>query len=115
MSNTTFAFKQFTIKQDKCAMKVGTDAVLLGAWVNSVNSKNILDIGTGTGVIAIMLAQKSDANIDAIDIDEKAVQQALQNVNSCPWKERINVHHTAFQNFSANQQKKYDLIVSNPP
>jgi tRNA1Val (adenine37-N6)-methyltransferase len=115
MSHSTFAFKQFVIQQDKCAMKVGTDAVLLGAWVNASQSKNILDIGTGTGVIAIMLAQKSNAVIDAVDIDESAYKQALENVSTCPWKERISVHHTPFQHFSIETQKKYDLIVSNPP
>jgi tRNA1Val (adenine37-N6)-methyltransferase len=96
-------------------MKVGTDAVLLGAWVNASSSQNILDIGTGTGVIAIMLAQKSTATIDALDIDVNAVEQATENVNTCPWKSRINLHLTSFQDFSDNQQKKYDLIVSNPP
>lgn len=115
MPHSTFAFKQFTIKQNNCAMKVGTDAVLLGAWVNASQSINILDIGTGTGVIAIMLAQKSNATIDAIDIDESAYKQAIENVMACPWNDRINVHHAAFQDFSTTNKKKYDLIVSNPP
>lgn len=115
MSNTAFAFKQFIIKQDKCAMKVGTDAVLLGAWVDASLSKNILDIGAGTGVIAIMLAQKSDAIIDAIDIDEKAYTQALENIDLCPWKNRLSVQHISFQEFSDESKQKYDLIVSNPP
>ena len=96
-------------------MKVGTDAVLLGAWVNASNSQKILDIGTGTGVIAIMLAQKSTATIDAVDIDVNAYQQAVENVGACPWKDRIKLHHTSFQNFSDTQEIKYDLIVSNPP
>ncbi len=115
MSNSTFAFKQFTINQDKCAMKVGTDAVLLGAWVDASQSTAILDIGTGTGVIAIMLAQKSTAKIDAIDIDQDACEQARENVLSCPWKDRIHIHPIAFQFFSQEQKTKYDLIVSNPP
>ena len=74
-------------------MKVGTDAVLLGSWVNASNAKTILDIGTGTGIIALMLAQKSGARIDAIDIDTNAFIQASENVNDCPWRDRIDVHH----------------------
>lgn len=113
--NHTFAFKQFTVKQDKCAMKVGTDAVLIGAWANVSESKNILDVGTGTGVIALMLAQRSLVPIDAIDIDEAACEQAKENILGSPWKERIKVHHQSLQNFSKQTDKKYDLIVSNPP
>lgn len=115
MSNQTFAFKQFKIIQDKCAMKVGTDAVLLGSWVNASNAKTILDIGTGTGIITLMLAQKSSARIDAIDIDLNAFIQATENVNNCSWKERIEVHHISLQQFAKESDHKYDLIVSNPP
>lgn len=115
MSSQEFVFKQFTILQDKCAMKVGTDAVLLGSWVTTPGVKKILDIGTGTGIIALMLAQKSSATIDAIDIDENAYLQALQNVNNCKWNERIHVHHTSLQQFAFSTHHKYDLIVSNPP
>lgn len=116
MANQSFAFKQFKINQEKCAMKVGTDAVLLGAWVNTANAKHILDIGTGTGIIALMLAQRSGGKIDALDIDENACIQARENVNNCPWKERITVHNSSLQQFSEEHQDyKYDLIVSNPP
>lgn len=115
MSNQLFAFKQFSILQDKCAMKVGTDAVLLGSWVNASNAKTILDIGTGTGIIALMLAQKSSARIDAIDIDSNAFMQAAENVNQCTWKDRIDVHHISLQQFIKESDHKYDLIVSNPP
>ncbi|OFY82670.1 MAG: hypothetical protein A3F72_02315 [Bacteroidetes bacterium RIFCSPLOWO2_12_FULL_35_15] len=115
MSNQSFAFKQFRINQDKCAMKVGTDAVLLGSWVNALNSKTILDIGTGTGIIALMLAQKSGARIDAIDIDNNAFEQARENINSCNWKDRITAHHISLQQFALENSQKYDLIVSNPP
>lgn len=115
MSNQTFAFKQFKIVQDKCAMKVGTDAVLLGSWVNASNAKTILDIGTGTGIIALMLAQKSSARIDAIDIDLNAFIQATENVNDCTWKDRIEIHHISLQQFAKESDHKYDLIVSNPP
>lgn len=115
MSSQGFDFKQFTILQDKCAMKVGTDAVLLGAWVETAAAKKILDIGTGTGIIAIMLAQKSDAKVDAIDIDETAFEQAVQNVGNCKWKSQINVFHISLQKCSVIDGDKYDLIVSNPP
>ncbi|MGZ4034252.1 MAG: tRNA1(Val) (adenine(37)-N6)-methyltransferase [Bacteroidia bacterium] len=96
-------------------MKVGTDAVLLGSWVNASNAKTILDIGTGTGIIALMLAQKSGARIDAIDIDTNAFIQASENVNDCPWKDRIDVHQISLQQFAKESDHKYDLIVSNPP
>jgi len=115
MSNNVFEFKQFKIIQDKCAMKVGTDAVLLGAWVNVANVKTILDIGTGTGIISLMLAQKSGAKIDAIDIDKNSYDQAVENVNECKWKDRIHVFHESLQQYSIQSEKKYDLIVSNPP
>jgi tRNA1Val (adenine37-N6)-methyltransferase len=115
MSETAFHFKQFTIHQDKCAMKVGTDAVLLGAWVKTENESHILDIGTGTGVIALMLAQKSDAHIDAIDIDENAFHQAHNNFLISPWTARLNCMHHSFQEFSEEHTASYDLIVTNPP
>lgn len=115
MPETLFRFKKFAINQDKCAMKVGTDAVLLGAWVQINQEKNILDIGTGSGVIAIMLAQKSQAAIDAIDIQEESFIQAQQNSASCPWNKRISVFHSSIQNFVKQRLRRYDLIVSNPP
>ncbi len=115
MPNTSFAFKQFTIKQDKCAMKVGTDAVLLGAWVLPNGSKRILDIGTGTGVIALMIAQKSQAHIDAIDIDEDAVLQASQNVLGSKFSEKISVTKSSLQEYSKTNPQKYNLIITNPP
>lgn len=115
MSESVFRFRQFTVHQDKCAMKVGTDAVLLGSWVNTDNAKNILDIGTGTGIIAMMLAQKSSAQIDAVDICPDAFKQATENVAESLWADKISVHHISFQEFSETAEKKYDLIVSNPP
>lgn len=116
MPNTSFAFKQFTIKQDLCAMKVGTDSVLLGAWVSPNGSKTILDIGTGTGVIALMLAQKSAADITAIDIDENAVIQAKQNIENSGFPNKITVELISLQHFSKKEnQSKFNLIVSNPP
>ena len=114
MQTTPFRFKQFAVAQDKCAMKVNTDGVLLGAWAEVRDAKSILDIGTGTGVIALLLAQKNlSASIDAIDIDEDAVQQAEENFKQSPWSNRLKTIHNSLQNFSS--ETKYDLIISNPP
>lgn len=115
MPSQEFVFKQFTVQQDKCAMKVGTDAVLLGAWVDASKAKKILDIGTGTGIISLMLAQKSAAKIDAIDLDENAYLQATQNIENSKWKSQIQVYHISLQKCSVINDDKYDLIVSNPP
>ena len=115
MPNDYFKFKQFTVFQDKCAMKVGTDGVLLGAWANCKNAKTVLDIGTGTGLIALMIAQRCNAKIDAVEIDEHAVIQASENVANSLWNDRINVIHQSFQDFINHSERKYSLIVSNPP
>jgi tRNA1Val (adenine37-N6)-methyltransferase len=115
MSDTTFHFRQFTVHQDKCAMKVGTDSVLLGSWINPGESADILDIGTGSGIIALMLAQKSFAQIDAVDVDGNACKQAEENFRISPWLDRLHVIHQSFQDYSKSTLKKYDLIVSNPP
>ena len=115
MPNDFFEFKQFRIKQDRCAMRVSTDAVLLGAWVSAGNSKTILDIGTGTGVIALMLAQKSGAQITAIDIDKDSAEQAAANVAESPYQDRVKVEHCTFQEFAAKHAEKFGLIVTNPP
>jgi tRNA1Val (adenine37-N6)-methyltransferase len=114
MPNSYFKFKQFIIYQENCAMKVGTDGVLLGAWVNAGKASTILDIGTGTGLIALMLAQRSEARIDAIDIDIDAVNQAKANIEKSPWYDRIHIIHEAFQTYS-QKSIKYDLLVTNPP
>lgn len=114
MSNDSFAFKQFTIKQDKCAMKVGTDAVLLGAWINAEECKNILDIGTGTGIIALMLAQKSSADIIAIDIDKQSTDQAIENISNSNFR-NIEVIHISLQALAQSSDKKFNLIATNPP
>ncbi len=116
MPGEYFQFKQFRVHQDRCAMKVGTDAVLLGAWVKIENSATILDIGTGSGVIALMLAQRSEkAKITAIDIDEPAITQAAENVNTSPYASKISVRHCSLQDLAKNSDRKYDLIVTNPP
>jgi len=111
--NTCFRFKQFTIYHDKCAMKVGTDGVILGAWAHVKKRKRILDIGTGSGLIALMMAQRTSAAIDAIELDEQAAQQAQENVLRSPWSEQIKVLHQNILTFS--NPSTYDLIVSNPP
>ncbi|MGB5463588.1 MAG: methyltransferase [Aureibaculum sp.] len=112
-----FKFKLFTIKQDKCAMKVGTDGVLLGAWVSLHAFPNsILDIGTGTGIIALQLAQRSKAEIiDAIEIDNNAFEQAVENFENSPWNDRIFCYHVSLAAFTNEIDQKYDLIISNPP
>ncbi len=115
MANDYFKFKQFIVYQDKCAMKVGTDGVLLGAWAGVENADKVLDIGTGTGLIALMLAQRSNATIDAVEIDPDACEQAQENINHSAWADRIHIIHQSFQDFSKATTTKYDLIVSNPP
>jgi tRNA1Val (adenine37-N6)-methyltransferase len=113
MSNPYFRFKQFTVRHDLCAMKVGTDGVLLGAWAGVENAEKILDIGTGSGLIALMLAQRSKAFIDAIDVDENACEQAKINFENSPFYDRLTILKIPFQDFSSPY--KYDLLVSNPP
>jgi tRNA1Val (adenine37-N6)-methyltransferase len=116
MANPFFQFKQFTVWHDRCAMKVGTDAVLLGAWTDVTDVATILDIGTGSGILALMLAQKSlHAHIDAIDMDATAVNQAAENVEHSPWSDRIMVKHQSWQQFFAENSAQYDLIICNPP
>lgn len=117
MANNYFEFKQFRIDQDGSAMKVGTDGVLLGAWADISEANTILDIGTGTGLIAMMAAQRTNEKtvIDAVEIEESSYQQALSNFANCPWASRINAYHSSFQDFCQSQGAKYDAIVSNPP
>lgn len=115
MANSFFQFKQFTIHHDKCAMKVGTDGVLLGAWAATGASKNMLDVGTGTGIIALMLAQRSQAEIDAVDLDTEACIQAQENIALSPFAGRIHCIQADFIAYAASCSQKYDLIISNPP
>ncbi|MEO0066171.1 MAG: hypothetical protein RI983_1497 [Bacteroidota bacterium] len=119
MANSFFSFKSFTVHQDKAAMKVCTDACLFGAWTAlhtlKPDTQHILDIGTGTGLLSLMLAQFTRAKIDAVDIDKSAAIQAEENFNKCPWKEQLFVHHQSLEDFTGGQQKKFDLIICNPP
>lgn len=109
-----FRFKQFSVAHDRCAMKVNTDGVLLGAWTDVSDAQQILDIGTGTGVIALMLAQRNPhAAITAIDIDRDAYDQSTANAFASPWAHRVSVLHTSLQDMP--EAMRYDLIVSNPP
>ena len=112
-----FEFKQFNINDDKCAMKVGTDGVLLGAWCPIDNDPNtILDIGTGTGLIALMLAQRTNAEqIDALEIDENAFEQATDNFENSPFADRLFCYHAGLDEFIDEPEIEYDLIISNPP
>ncbi len=112
-----FDFKQFTLNQDRCAMKIGTDGVLLGAWTPIDETANsILDIGTGTGVIALMAAQRSEAEIiDALEIDSDAYEQAVDNFEASPWGDRLFCYHASFQEFFQEIDDQYDVLISNPP
>jgi tRNA1Val (adenine37-N6)-methyltransferase len=114
MGNSWFQFQQFRVNQDRCAMKISTDAVLLGALANAESPNKILDIGTGTGVIALMLAQRfPDAKITAIEIDEDAAGQAEENFRASQFAARLCLIHGRFQAYP--ETEKYELIVSNPP
>jgi tRNA1Val (adenine37-N6)-methyltransferase len=114
--NNYFQFKQFRIVQERSAMKVGMDGVLLGAWADPSGAERILDIGTGTGLIALMLAQKNSlAQIDAIEVDPEAFEEAVLNCQQSPWNDRIKLDLCSFQEFAELINQKHDLIVSNPP
>ncbi len=97
-------------------MKVGTDGVLLGAWVEAESARRILDVGTGTGVIAVMLAQRNaDAHVHGVEVDPEACAQAVENMQSSPWADRLHAIHSSIQEFAGSNPNNYDLIVSNPP
>jgi tRNA1Val (adenine37-N6)-methyltransferase len=122
MTSKPFHFKKFSVAQDKCAMKIGTDGVLLGAWTSvNQNPFSILDIGAGTGLVSLMLAQRSNSVpiaigiIDAIEIDDDAYEQCAENFENSPWNDRLFCYHTSLEEFVEEIDEKYDLIVSNPP
>ncbi|HHT5675707.1 tRNA1Val (adenine37-N6)-methyltransferase [Raoultella planticola] len=112
-----FTFKQFFVAHDRCAMKVGTDGILLGAWAPIAQVKHVLDIGSGSGLLALMLAQRTDDRVmlDAVELDEEAAAQARENVVTSPWGARIQVHLGDIQRWQPAQTRRYELIVSNPP
>ncbi|HWR33672.1 MAG TPA: methyltransferase [Chitinophagaceae bacterium] len=119
MANSYFQFRQFTIHQDQCAMKVTTDGCLFGAWVAAIINteklitNNCLDIGTGTGLLALMSAQKNNIEIDAIETDKDAAEQAAANIDDSPWEDRIKIINADVRKFFFRHQ--YDVIISNPP
>lgn len=116
MSNQWFQFKQFRIAQDRCAMKVGTDGVLLGAWADVPESGLVLDVGTGTGLIAMMVAQRSaEVRITALEADHEAYLQATENVAACRFSDRIAVVHGDFNEYYSSVQDVFDLVICNPP
>jgi tRNA1Val (adenine37-N6)-methyltransferase len=111
-----FHFKQFSIDDSQSAMKTGTDSVLLGAWVACSNETRILDIGTGSGILALMMAQRNPGvMIDAVEIEELAAGQAITNTFTSPWKNQVEVFHDSIQDFSLESTCQYSLIISNPP
>ena len=112
-----FSFKQFTVQQDNCAMKIGTDSVLLGAWCPLENNpRSVLDIGAGTGILSLMIAQRSNAEqIDAIEIDEDAHEECVENFENSPWSDRLFCFHAGLDEFVDDPEDEYDLIISNPP
>ena len=111
-----FIFKQFSVSQNNCAMKIGTDGVLLGAWASPKDADSIFDIGTGTGIIALQMAQRSFAEtIDALEIDADAFEEAVSNFENSDWGDRLFCYHASLQKFVAEMDGKYDFIISNPP
>ena len=110
-----FYFKQFKIHHDRCSHKVGTDSVLLGSWVDLNGSKSVLDIGSGSAILMLMAAQRTNNNviIDGVEIDKASAQQGLTNITESTWAHRMNLEQSSIQNYQTT--KKYDLILSNPP
>ena len=115
--NKPFKFKEFTINQDRCAMKIGTDSVLLGAWTSVENEPaSILDIGAGTGILSLMLAQRTNAQlIEAIEIDEDAYEQCTENFETAPWNDRLFCYHASLSEYVEEVDDTFDIIICNPP
>lgn len=111
-----FRFKQFSIEQDRCAMKVGTDSILLGTWTDLTDIRQVLDIGSGTGVVSLILAQRApQAKVTGVEIDLDAARQSRENVERSPWSDRIVIQEMSIQDFASNHTAQFDLIISNPP
>lgn len=115
MSNPYFRFKQFTVFQDRCAMKVGTDGVLLGAWCDVEEASSVLDIGAGTGLVSLMVAQRSSAEVVGVELDAEAAAQAVENVERSPWKDRVSIVCSTIQAYASSSGRRFDRVVSNPP
>lgn len=116
MKSDMFQFKQFSIHQEACVMKVNTDAILLGAWVDVAKAQNALDIGSGNGLISLMIAQRTEScQVTGVEIDEETFKESQLNVDESPWKERMQMHCSSIQAFAKESQAQFDLIVSNPP
>lgn len=116
MSNPYFKFQKFTVWHDKCSMKVGTDGVLLGAWASAPEARRVLDVGSGTGLIALMMAQRfPEAHITGVEVDADAFRQSRDNVQVSPWSGRIELVHADFRLWKPVADAQFDLIVSNPP
>ena len=113
--NTIFQFKQFQIDQSLCAMKVTTDAIVFGAMVDVSQCQSILDIGAGTGLLSLMMAQRASASVTAVELDKDAIEQSLQNIKNSPWPDQVTVVHNSIQNFATTRDEPFDCIVSNPP
>ncbi|MCW9732980.1 tRNA1(Val) (adenine(37)-N6)-methyltransferase [Avibacterium sp. 20-15] len=115
--NQGFSFKQFHVNHHRCAMKVGTDGILLGAWADIQEAQTLLDLGTGTGLIALMLAQRTaqHCQISAVERDHAAAEQAKENLEHSPWAKKMTLYHTDIATFAQNPPHLFDLIVANPP
>ncbi len=111
----TFHCRYFTLEDDCSTLKAGTDAMLLGAWTNPPPGGRILDVGTGCGILALMMAQKSQAIVEAIEPDSASARQALDNFRNSAWSDRLLLHETTFQSFCPAAAHPYDHIITNPP
>lgn len=110
-----FHFKQFSLHHHKSSMKVGTDAILLGVWANLESSKTVLDIGSGCGIISLLIACRSNAIVDAVEIDFASFEESKENFNNSDFSDRLSVVQTNFVDYVKRYKKVYDLIISNPP
>ena len=115
MDTRPFSFKAFSLFHHRSTMKVGSDAILLGIWTKLENVKNVLDVGCGSGIISLLIASRSSAKIDAIDIDDHSVAESIENFSKSPFSARLKAENIDFKNFISVSEQNYDLIVSNPP